>query len=191
MKKAFLVAAVGVLCFSVGLVGTYFALPVVAPNAVEQSVPADSASTAAPPDQPASPEPNQTEPTPSDSATASPDESLASFDAVNEVLRDSLQMMRDSMHTLASTSQTLERDVQELRDQVEALQAKRTKAADLAKTLTRLEDEELQAVLGELKMETHAILYEEATGRNRTRILQALPPDQAARLVNRMIASED
>lgn len=211
MKKVLLAALVGILSLGAGLVGTYFALPVVAPNAVEQAAPPDSAAAPSPSDPAPSTKTNPAVPTESaspttrpDSTTVSsadssrsdstavpqPDQQLASFEAVH-MLRDSLRMMRDSVNTLADKSQTLEGDLQKLRSQLQSLQATRTKAADIAKTLTKLEDEELEAVLSKLDMQTYEILYTEATGRNRTRLLRALPPQEAARLVNRMIVSEN
>lgn len=191
MKKIFLAIGVGLIAFVVGLVGTYMALPMVAPGIASTSAPADS--TAAPASAPSDtdtprPLPNGTAP---DSAAASQmDRPFASLEAV-EGLRDSLALMHDSVQTLATTEETLTREVAELRDQVQSLQATQTKAAEMAKTLTKLEDEALQSVLQELDMPTFQMLYAESSGRSQARLLQALPPKRAARVVDSMMVSDN
>lgn len=191
MKKIFLAIGVGLIAFVVGLVGTYMALPMVAPGIASTSAPADStvapASAHSDTDTPR-PLPNGTAP---DSAAASQmDRPFASLEAV-EGLRDSLALMHDSVQTLATTEETLTREVAELRDQVQSLQATQTKAAEMAKTLTKLEDEALQSVLQELDMPTFQMLYAESSGRSQARLLQALPPKRAARVVDSMMVSDN
>jgi superfamily II DNA helicase RecQ len=85
----------------------------------------------------------------------------------------------------------LTREVDALRDQVQSLQATQAKAAEMAKTLTKLEDEALQSVLQELDMRIFQMLYAESTGRTQARLLQALPPERAARVVDSMMASDN
>jgi outer membrane murein-binding lipoprotein Lpp len=191
MKKIFLAIGVGMIAFVVGLVGTYIALPMVAPGVTSSLAPADSTvaadSVAATTDLPR-PLPNGA--APDSASTDQPEPSLASVDAI-ESLRDSLAMMQDSVQTLAATEETLTREVDALRDQVQSLQATQAKAAEMAKTLTKLEDEALQSVLQELDMRIFQMLYAESTGRTQARLLQALPPERAARVVDSMMASDN
>ncbi len=188
MKKVVLAIGVGLVAFVVGLAGTYVVLPMVVPDVTQSATPADSSAT---PGQPAAetdtPRPLPKGAAPDSAATPAPDKPFASLDAVNR-LRDSLAIMHDSVQTLAATEDRLHRELADLRDQVQSLQATKAKAAEMAKTLTKLEDEELQAVLNELDMRIYQMLYTESSGRTRARLIQSLPPERAARLVDRMVS---
>ncbi|MEP0548548.1 MAG: hypothetical protein ABJF88_16555 [Rhodothermales bacterium] len=60
---------------------------------------------------------------------------------------------------------------------------RQAEAQALSGTLSKLEDAELRAILTRLDLEVVEMLYAASSARNRTRLLQALPSDRAARFV--------
>jgi hypothetical protein len=92
---------------------------------------------------------------------------------------------------LRSRLQTAEDRADSLRVVVEGhratAEAGRSDAADLAKTLTKMEDEDLGAVVQRLDGRSFVRLYEAASSRNRARLLNALAPDQAAAFVRHQL----
>ena len=60
---------------------------------------------------------------------------------------------------------------------------RQAEAQALSGTLSKLEDAELRAILQRLDLEVVEMLYAASSARNRTRLLQALPSDRAARFV--------
>ncbi|MEM1126005.1 MAG: hypothetical protein AAGI71_05085 [Bacteroidota bacterium] len=105
--------------------------------------------------------------------------------------RDALILaLTDSLNQLRGAIQTSNDQIQELRGEVEALvqawveqEERRAEASQLSGTLTKLEDEELQMVLARLNLPLLEQLYIESSNRNRTRLLQSLAPERAARVV--------
>jgi len=59
---------------------------------------------------------------------------------------------------------------------------------ELSATLTRIDDRQLAPILRELDMASLEVLYAESTGRNRTRLLQAMPAERAARFINERVS---
>ena len=194
MKKIALAVGLGVVFFLAGLIGTYYTLPIVAPDHVPDTVTSDSLNTAAPDStQPfAAAQLDSTALTDSASTATIVDSLGISPDQLNDVplvqqLRDSLSTLQDSLSTLTADSRALTEERDALQERVKSLESSQAKAADIGNTLTKLEDEELRAVLNELDMRVYEMLYNEVSGRNRARLLQSLPPDKAAQLVDRMI----
>ena len=74
--------------------------------------------------------------------------------------------------------------VQSMEERWKALQAKYDEAKQMSGTLTKLEDSELAALLENLDADVLESLYIEASSRNRTRLLQMMPAEKAASLVN-------
>lgn len=194
MKKIALAVGLGVVFFLAGLVGTYYALPVLAPDHVPDIATADSLTA------PGSSTPQQQPTARIDSASVMDSTGTAlhtdSLDGVPDSLiapslvdqlRDSLSTLHDSLGTLSATARTLTDERDALKDRVATLETSQATAADIGNTLTKLEDDELGAVLKELDMRVYEMLYNEVSGRNRARLLQSLPPDKAAQLVDRMI----
>jgi hypothetical protein len=60
---------------------------------------------------------------------------------------------------------------------------RQAEAQALSGTLSKLEDAELRAILQRLDLDVVEMLYAASSARNRTRLLQALPSDRAARFV--------
>lgn len=211
MKKIFLALGISLMAFVVGLVGTYFALPTVAPEVIDQArQQTDSAARRAAADSnPAPPDSTVTQAAsamrsprdtlralpniPSDSRSQTPGsaDTIRSQMAMIEELQDSVAVLNDSLSMLQSKTHGLESNLAQLRQRVKSLESTRAKAAEISKTLSRLENRELRAVLKELDMEIYEVLYAESSGRTRTRLLQSMPPQKAARLVDRMIPAQN
>ena len=201
MKRIALAAGLGVAFFLAGLVGTYYALPHVAPSYVPDVAPADSQRAALSDslrglprasadstlnDSIRSTDSTRTMATLEDSLGLSPDQ--ANRLAIVQQLRDSISVLNDSLTTLSGDYQSTTEARDALQAQVEALESTQATAADVGNTLTKLEDAELRAVLDQLDMQMYEMLYSELSGRNRARLLQSLPPEKAANLVDRMIS---
>jgi len=88
-------------------------------------------------------------------------------------LRDSLMLLRRKLDTAQ----------RKLAD-VTARQAdRRAEAQALSGTLSKMEDDELSAILQRLDLGVVEMLYAGSSARNRTRLLQALSAERAARFV--------
>jgi len=126
---------------------------------------------------------------------------LLTFLALQEALRDSLKKTSDTLAQLrlslqaeqqqrASLHQALqqaEAQAQSLRQRLASLENKKTRADELAATITRMEDNERRALISQLPPDVVELLYLATSGRGRTLLLQSLPPEQAARMVSRLI----
>ena len=71
--------------------------------------------------------------------------------------------------------------------QLEAQQAQNDKIQQLNSTLSRLEDRDLAVVVEQLDEAVLEVLYTQSSGRNRTRLLQAMSPQVAASFVQRLV----
>ncbi len=160
MKSALLPALLGAVCFVASLVGTTFVLPGEEPEVVADSL-------ATPPAVPAT-------------DRAVEDSSLATADGPVDLERDLEAAMRDveALREQIRTAEATEHDQQTASQQAEA-QA-------LSGTLSKLEPAELSSILARLDLEVVGMIYSAASSRNRTRLLQALPAERAARLVQHL-----
>lgn len=184
MKKSLMVIAVGLLAFSVSLIGTYFAMPYIAPDIVAQSqTPSDSLASDSLDQR------NKLMALIDSLNSGDPKALFAEQKTVNR-LRDSLMTVHDSLDSVQSRTSTLQAQLDELQQRVSSLEATQAKAADISNTLTDLDLREMRAVLAPLSLNIYESLYAQTTGRNRTRLLQAMPPDKAARLVDRIVARQ-
>ncbi|GIV59773.1 MAG: hypothetical protein KatS3mg043_0862 [Rhodothermaceae bacterium] len=102
-------------------------------------------------------------------------------------LRDSLKMAHARLHGAEQTNTTLKNRLDELNTRVESLEAQRIEIRDLSAVLPKMENKELGPILAQLELPVLRLLFAESTARNRTKLLQALPPDRAARLVNFLV----
>lgn len=197
MKRIALFIAITIVSFTVGLIGLYFAMPIIDPDGVEQTrSQIDSLLGLRAPSPIDSVGADSLLPVPEalaflDSLSAEPD----SLHAVPVDDHPRFIAMTDSLTRLRVQFASLDRERGTLLARIEALEADRATAsqqsvdaAELSATLTRLEDEELRRILSLLDETSLTRLYNEATGRNKTRILAALPSERAARIVQRMMA---
>lgn len=161
MKHVLLPAIVALVCFVASLAGTYAVVPKPAADAVDSLAVADPAPLPSAPDTLRSAAPR---PMPFDVA-----------------LRDSLTLLRRELDAaqreLAATS---------------ARHAdRRAEAQALSGTLSKMEDDELAAILQRLDLEVVEMLYAGSSARNRTRLLQALSAERAARFVRYLTMGTD
>ena len=179
MKKAILAGAVVLVAFAAGLAGTYVAMPMLAPDVVAaaqaraDSSAADSLAAALP-----------------DSSAADSSATLGLPDAASslvQTLKDSLQTFRGRLRRADEHAATLRQQAKTYRDQLATLEARRAQAGELSGSLTKMEERELSALLRQVNPRVLERLYMEATGRTRTRLLQAMPPSRAARFVNQLV----
>lgn len=200
IKKALLATGASLIAFAVGLIGAFFLLPMVAPDFADEllnppdstAMPADSLMLA-------------------DSDSLAPDldrtllDSLAhdSSAVLDSTLMEALQpgmitIHEDSIAALQAdlrdkmrTQEALERELATVRTEVADLRARKDDMTELAATLTRIDDRQLAPILRELDMSSLEVLYAESTGRNRTRLLQAMPAERAARFINERVSGAD
>ena len=196
MKKALIAVAVSLVAFVIGFAGIYLAMPSIAPATVETAQhQLDSLKTYV---------------FAGDSTLAAMDSLASVLDSLDvAILRADLEQALDStQNTLDSQKETitlledslkgaymrlasLESDQSALLEQInglnerlKTLEAQRVEVQDLSATIPKLKDKELKAILQQLDLNVLEMLYAEASGRNRTKMLQALPADRAANLVN-------
>jgi flagellar motility protein MotE (MotC chaperone) len=101
-------------------------------------------------------------------------------------MQDSLQALQRRLHEMNTAFTSLQGEAEGLVERVNDFETVQVQTEDLSKTLTKMEDKELRAIVQQLDPEVLATLYKQASGRNRTRLLQALPPTQAAQFVHRL-----
>ncbi len=197
MKRIILFITIIVVSFAAGLVGIYFAMPVLDPDGVEQTrsrIDSLLAGTTIEPEDSLRAEIISLPIEP----LALTDSLSASSDSVHAVPLDEhprYLAILDSLNSTKADVARLDRERANLLTRLETLESERAlteeqrvEAADLSATLTRLEDQELRDILTLLDERALTSLYNEASGRSRTRILASLSSDRAARLVQRMMA---
>lgn len=104
-------------------------------------------------------------------------------------LQDSLQIANRRLNQLMQDQTRLMDQMQELMEKLKALEGQRTQVRSLSATLPKLEDKELEAILQQLDLPLFSLLYQEATERNRTRLLQNLSSDRAAQFIRYLAQS--
>ncbi|AEN73998.1 hypothetical protein Rhom172_2096 [Rhodothermus marinus SG0.5JP17-172] len=185
--KLVLRIALAIVFFLIGVVGMYFAMPYIAPQRVQQvqrqldslrqinSALADSV---------------RTDSLAPDTLALLIDSLVATRDTLQQ-LRDSLRSLYQQMNALQQALTQTQSHLQQTQQQLAVLERRRIQAQELATTITRLEDDQRRALLSQLSPEILDMLYLETQGRGRTLLLQSLPPEQAARLVSRLIQKQE
>ena len=195
MGRILLFISIAVLSFGAGLGAIYWAMPMIDPDGVDEMrsrldsiITAEQAALSG-----ASTDGNQLNPIGALDSLFAPADSVGLVDLE---MHPRYIELTDSLGRLATQVASLDRERSELltrlgnlERELEEVQTRRSDASELSATLTRLEEIELQNILSLVDERTLAQLYHEATGRNKTRILSALPSDRAARLVQSMMAS--
>ena len=103
------------------------------------------------------------------------------------VLQDSVMVLQHSVEGLIQEKGALLEQLKVPQEQFQDQQTQGAKAQELSTTLTKMEDKELAGVVEQLDLAVLEILYKQASGRNRTRLLQAMPPQVAASFVQRLV----
>lgn len=200
MKRILLYAGIGVISFVVSLVGLYFAMPLLQPDEVEMTrrqidslaslrsmtdssdiVLLDTLADAEP-------------------LVLLTGEESADLDTLNVIpieehpryaaLTDSLTQARAAHQRLASLEAELRQRIAALEEDLATAGIARAEASEVSSALSRLEEDELGGILGALEDRAVRVVYDEASPRNRTKILRSLPPQRAASLVQRMLAND-
>lgn len=206
MKKVLLFLALGLASFAMGLAGVYLAMPSLAPKVVETTQQridslaaasgkglADTSATGASSPQAAGVLSMADAPSISNLRNASDSTRYIPLDSARALIqrlaafKDSLQHLTADLRAADEHAATLKQQNATLKEDVATLEVQRAQAVDLSKTLTDLDMRQLRPILEQLDMKVLTRLYDEASGRNRTRLMKALPPDRAAHFVNRLV----
>lgn len=199
MKHMLTIAGATVATFVVVLVGAYVAMPTIAPEVAAQADSLAAADTT-----------SEGDPTIASNGSAAGADSLALAGAdparaaagdsvalprsdadVIAALRDSVRRLNQQLTEAHETTQTLQEEAESLQSQLAEATNQNVKANELSSALLKMERRELAALLKEVDMSVLARLYKEASRRSRTRLLQAIPPDRAARFVNEFVSKPE
>ncbi|MEX2400067.1 MAG: hypothetical protein WD423_04795 [Rhodothermales bacterium] len=192
MKRAIILTAIGLLCFVLGIVGIYLAMPSLAPDRVDatrarldslgllQSGDSTFVGEALPdtlrPDSSAVDSINTTAPpTPQD---------------IIQGLQDSISVSNNLIRDLQADTTELRGRLGELLAQVDELTEKDIEATELSQSVTKLDAKQLGNILAGLDLNTVQLLYEKASARDRTKLLESMNPEQAARFVSTLVRGE-
>jgi len=197
IKKALLATGASLIAFAIGLIGAFFLLPMVAPDFADELLnPPDS--TAMSPDSLALADGDSLAQDPAQAlldslahdSTAVLDSTLlrALEPGMITIHEDSVANLRADLRDRMRTQEALEQELATLRGEVVDLRARKDDMTELSATLTRIDDRQLAPILRELDMASLEVLYAESTGRNRTRLLQAMPAERAARFINERVS---
>ncbi|NNF59042.1 MAG: hypothetical protein HKN04_12480 [Rhodothermaceae bacterium] len=168
MRSILFIALGALAAFVASLLGTYVLMPIVAPAVVEaerlsaDSLAADSLAA--------------------DSALVADSLKLTEAPAAPSVPGDSIGVLRQRLAQY-------EAQIGALQTEIGATKAQRAQASDLVTTLIKLEDRELSSVLARLDFDVLALLYAEASARDRARLLGALEPSRTALFVRRVTSA--
>lgn len=201
MKKALVFAAVGLLCFVVGTVGIYVAMPALSPERVDSTrvrldrlglvleaqtdLVLPDASDARPPD---SLPPGSIATESADSfATADVAVARATTQELVGALKDSLGASAEMIRALRADTSALGKRVEQLSAQIAAITDRNVEAATLSQSLVKLDGKQLGSILAGLELDVIELLYQKASARERTRLLESMGSDQAARFVRTLV----
>ncbi len=178
------------ILFAAGAAGTYFLMPALAPEDVivarryQDSIRAvlDSANTSV------------------RAAALTPDTLRSPIADVLEQVRDDPDEPRANAQQAAETpTQSASVAIAAGDAEAEAAEAERIageqaqteRAREIAGVLTKLEDAELRAIVAHLDPDILQSVYQQASARGKTKLLQAIPPEQAALFVRALVRSTD
>lgn len=198
MKKGILLTVVGLLSFAAGTAGIFLAMPSIAPDVVDSTrVRLDSLSLVAAALGDRIPGDATTSPSALDSLAAMAADSSDTLgtrmaDGKPEIsLEDSLRRTTNLNAQLKADNESILDRVEELTERLERLEAQNIEAAELTKSLSTLEEQQLGSILGGLDMDVLRQLYVEASSRERSRLLQNMPADRAAQFVRTLMGAPD
>jgi flagellar motility protein MotE (MotC chaperone) len=184
MKKALIAVGVSFAFFAVGLVAMYFAMPAIAPELVETVQQRLDSLMMPPPELTMAADSLMRPPLRTDSTAAQP-----VYPPMTDVLvglRDSLQRLQRSIDEENEEKAMLLRRVEQIEQRWSSLEVKYDEASQMSNTITKMEDKELADLLSRLEDDVLESLYVEASARNRARLLQMLPAEKAATLVDKL-----
>ena len=170
------------LAFTIGLVVTYLALPLIAPSLADRDL-EGSGLFAADATAPLEDAENRLADQPEDSLALL----ITEQEALIETLRDSLATAMNRLHAAEAMEMSLAGQLEQLRQRERAAAARRMEAAQLASSLARLDVRERRDLIGQLDPDVLQKIYIEASPRSRMLLLEAMEPEGAAGLVGLLI----
>lgn len=204
-----MLSAAGILAFALGSVGIYLAMPSIAPGIVDSTrvrldslgllsaamenhllVDLDSSLfSQAPQDSAGGVIDSAAAPIgldhPDSLVTAS--SNLPAPD-VNEVLTDSLRRTTQLLQGLQGENAVLAAEIERLENRLDDVVSQQVDAAEIGKSLGKLEDKQLGSILAELDLNIVELLYLQVSQREQSRLLQNMPPERAARFVKMLVS---
>jgi hypothetical protein len=111
-----------------------------------------------------------------------------SMASVESILSDSLRRTTGLVARLERENAALTTQLEGMSQKFDAYSAQQIDTAELGKSLSKLEDKQLGNILAGLDLGVVEQLYAEVSGRDRSRLLQNLPPDRAARFVKMLVS---
>lgn len=206
-KSIWIIAGAALGSVLVGLLGAYFALPAVAPSMVPESesttqvaAASDSTTDRAPSSDTAraateggASTGQQAPTTARDSGKGRPEEASskkggdASRATRLRAFRDSIDTLQRRLRETRAAADTLREETAMLREKLAAADAKRTEVTELSDALMDMRRRNLSSLLQNVDMSVLKKLYQETSGRARTRLLQSMAPAQAAQFVNQVV----
>jgi phytoene dehydrogenase-like protein len=200
MKKVVLISIAGVLSFVLSTADIYLAMPSLAPELVDSTriqldslglTPRESdasvthaVSGSSAPDIDADTSSAPAQAGQADSLHTASSESIPS---INPILSDSLRHTRELLAVFRADKAALSRQIADLKQALDERASQQFDTSELGKSLGKLEDKQLSNILAGLDLSVVEMLYAEASGRERSRLLQHLPPDRAARFVHQLV----
>lgn len=115
----------------------------------------------------------------------------SSLPLVVALLRDSLHAAHAERDSVASLLDGAKRTVDQLKGQLADAIVPDAGSAELARTLASMDDRQLQPILKSLSNGALEALYHQASARDRRRLIAAMPPERATRLVQRQLAAHE
>ena len=196
MKKIVILAVVGLFSFVLGTVGLYVAMPKLAPAVVDSTrVKLDSLGLISSPPKASLREVGEAI---SDSlladSSATGDSLSAVRDSVSEAPEHVIGQLSDSLDASAKLAQNLEQSksslltqIEQMKKQIAKLESRKLEAAELSKSIAKLEDDQLGDLLAGIELDVIETLYLQSSARDRTRLLQNMAPDRAAVFVRSLV----
>lgn len=110
--------------------------------------------------------------------------------AMIQALRDSVQSLQRRLQSAQQSADTLREETSRLREKLATTADERAKVNELSDALMDMRRRGLSNLLQEVEMSVLKKLYQETTGKARTRLLQSMDPGRAARFVNQVVDEE-
>jgi len=216
VKSISIIAGAALGAVLIGLLGTYFAMPLIDSSVTpdEQSEEAVAAARDSPTDRASSPDTAQTNAAKRDSMVREESMAMRDEDLTGEAndssavssttrfpnestntarlqaLRDSIDTLRRRLRETEETADTLREETASLREKLAAAETERAKVNELSSALMDMRQRNLSNLLQGVDMRVLKKLYQETTGQARTRLLQSMTPDQAAQFVNQVVEND-
>lgn len=200
MKRAFILTGIGILCFVASTIGIYVAMPSLSPERVDDTrarldslgLIVNTQPDAATSVRPDTLLPNSADTTDAIASTDSTDsttvtDALPTPQEIIQTLKDSIYVSNNLIQNLKADTSALSTRMHQLLAQIDVLTTKDFEATELSQSLIKLDAKQLGNILAGLELDIIELLYQKASARDRTRLLESMSPDQAARFVRTLV----